>query len=169
MSTENTLSTDTLLEQLAASNKENLTLITANNKLKEELRLCKEFFGYNEDSDINALINDADECDEDERNLRELDSDYNKKCENAERLAELVIELGELQYSMSNIYSRLKTLGTDATEVNKRRKALTTAFIELKNEIMPSNITKFFALAEEWLQTQLEMAVIDDKLSNITP
>lgn len=169
MSSYDNYSREELCDMIEEYKSNIIILSKTNNKLQDDLTQYKEFFGYNEDTDIDAIIEAEEDCEEEERKFREDNAEYNKKCEKAEILAELVIKLGELQFSQIQAYSQLKTMGGNSSNIVSKRKTLIKSLNELKQEIDAVNIAKFASLIEECIRTELEMFIIDEKMTDISP
>lgn len=164
-SPDTTSTLKTLKEQIKQRDVQIFTLTEQIEEIDEELKTCKEFFGYNGEMTLQEMKQYKEECEEDEQKSRETDPEYAEQCEKMEELSDLVVELGEYQYSLSQIHSKMKKLSSE--QLNGIRKIFASDFNILKNMIQEEDINKFFNLLHEWLDIQKMIHIVDKKIANI--
>lgn len=135
--------------------------------LECDIRNCKEFFGYESEMDINDMKQYKEECEDEERESRAIDQEYDKQCKRVERMSDLVIELGELQFDLSDVKKTIKTLGTNPEEIIAKRKKFNEGFNELKNFIPEDKKSSFLELMVKWMTLEKRMFQVDSELNNI--
>lgn len=134
--------------------------------LRNELRECKNFFGYDSSMSIEEMEKYKNDCEEEERQLKESDEEYKKQCEKTEYLTDLVVKLGQLQYTSNETYSKIRKLGLNEAEISSKRKNFINSFVALKNKISEMHLGQFFELLKRWLKLQEEITLIDIQLKN---
>lgn len=133
-------------------------------ELEEELRACKEFFGYNADMTLQEMRSHKDECDEEEKACRQNDQEYADRRDRSDQLADLVVELGEHQYAVAGLYAKIKKLSSEQT--TGLRKSFSSDFAALKGVVDEEHIDEFFDIMHKWLSLQRSIHYIDRKIIN---
>jgi len=153
-----------LNEQLRQKELECLDIQEKFDNIQHELKTCKEFFGYESDMSLQDMHKYKDDCEDDEKLLKDTDQEYADECEKSDEISDLVVVLGEYQYVVVEIYGQIKQL---APEQNAGlRKNFTSDFMALKNSIPDENVDKFFDLIGQWLHFQRKIHLVDKKIIN---
>jgi uncharacterized coiled-coil DUF342 family protein len=127
--------------------------------LTDELTQCKEYLGYSEDTSIEEMNIHKKESEDYREKLRKEDPEYNQLCEKSDQYSDLIIRLGALQYSVSDIFSEIKALTNK--DLKRQKKSFVTAFFDLKELINDENIEQFFMLLHKWIAIQEDIHEID--------
>lgn len=165
ISSGESMSDQYLREQIKLRDREIEELREANEELKREMRECKEFFGYEPGMDVGEMSDYKEECEEEDWKNRRDDQELDKRCERSEQLVDLVVLLGEQQYSSSQIMSRLNKMA--GTNVSSQRKSFVSAFSALRNQIPEHLCSDFFDHIKEWIKIQYRIWDIDRRIKNI--
>ncbi len=131
--------------------------------LQDDIKACKEFFGYDPDMSVEEMVKYRDDCEEEEKAFKENDPDYADQCDRSDQLADLVVELGEHQYSVAEVYTKLKQLSPDTTGL---RKNFTSDFAALKDSVPEEHVDDFFSLVHEWLDLQKKIHDVDCRIAD---
>lgn len=138
-------------------------------ELQEEIKACKEFFGYDYCMSLDDIKYCNDEAEEEEKGLRETDEEYDRICTKSEELSDLVIELGKYQYEVAGLYSSLKKLffNDDSSNWVSKRKSFISSFLSLKESVSDDNLEQFFDIMSEWVDYQRQISQVDIKIAKL--
>ena len=150
-------------DQLKDKEVEIFTLKETIEELNDDLKAYKKFFGYEEDMSLQDMKNYKEECDGEETVLRENDKEYADKCEKTEKLSDLVIQLGEKQYMVAELYSQIRELSGGST----LRRDFTSDFIALKDAVAEDDVDDFFDILDSWIQLQREIHAADKNIAEL--
>ena len=119
------------------------------NSLEQELQNLKEFFGYEKEMDLKEMRELHDNCEMKEMELRNDDPEYDKQCLKSDELSDLVIQIGELQFQLSECSSKIKELVGEKAAT--KRKNFVKSFDALKAEVREEDFENFTELLQEWI------------------
>lgn len=135
---------------------------------EQELKECKEFFGYDDDMTLEDMKNYKSECEQEEKELRNDNEDYNEHCNKFDLLTDLVVQLGEYQYELSEIYKRMKKMFKNENEFVFMRKVFISSFNNMKNSVKEEFMEDFFDDVYKLIELQQSIYTTDNKISKLT-
>jgi hypothetical protein len=131
--------------------------------LEEELRICKEMYGFEGNMTLEEMKDHKELCEDAEQVAREADPEYDEHCTRVETLEDLVVSLGEQQFAVSQLYGQMRKLSDDESRFPGLRKAFVADFRMLKETI--PDMEEFFELLHSWLEMQKKIFTIDLKIA----
>ncbi len=135
--------------------------------LQSELESCKQFFGYESDMSIEKMQEYKDECEEEERILCETDKEYGNQRKKSDQMVDMVLKLGEYQYALSEVYSKIKKYSIAGTDTLTMRKLFVSSFMSLKESMKEECIPAFFKALHQFIKLQEDIDTTDRMIKNI--
>ena len=134
-------------------------------ELQEEMRACKEFFGYDPEMSVEEMQSFKDEVEGEDKIHREEDPEFDEQCSKSDTLVDTVLKLGEYQYTVAEIYGSLKKFSPETSE---QRKKFTLSFDALFKTIPEDDSEEFFDLLRQWLEAQEQIFILDNQVKNLS-
>lgn len=149
-----------------------LALKEKNEEIVAEMRAQNEFFGYNECMSMQDKQTYKEQCEEDEKELRQ-DESYGVEAEKGDEIVDLVIELGEYQFGISEVYAQIHELIDKNLEnvtghdlYYKMKKEFIHSFEALKETIQAGDKIEFIDLMKEMIRLEKCIILTDEKIKN---